>query len=359
MKSYLKHFIITRDFVEYAYERWLKAEAGHKNEWRVQKEYDSKDVLIDEIYTEIKNRTVTFRPIHRYNHLEESNGKIRVLGVESVKQQILDYIVVLALDEFLNRRIGYWQISGIKNKGAVRYLRKVQGWTRNCKYHVHVDIKQFYPSTSKSLVYKVLLKYIKNEEILYIAKLLLNSYSFGLELGSYFSLCMANLVVSFCYHELEEKKNLKHQVWYMDDGYLFGDDPEELTALVNELSTYLFQNFHLELKAWKVYLNRRTYRSRTTKHSIFKGEPVDLAGYRITPTCITLRKNLFRRLLRSYRRFLKRGGERLARRCCSYWGYLKYTDSLGVRRRYNLDKIMKQCSALISALDKRRANEKQ
>lgn len=358
MKSYLKHFSITRDFVEKAYKAWLKAEAGHKNEWRVQREYDSKKALIDEIYNEIKSRKVKFKPIHRYKHLEESNGKVRVLGVESVKQQVLDYIVVLALEDFLKDKIGYWQISGIKGRGATKYLRKVQKWTRDCAYTVHIDVKQFYPSASKELVYRILLKYIKNEEILYISKLLLNSYNFGLELGSYFSLCMANLIISFFYHKLESEKGLAHQVWYMDDGYLFGNDKEELIRIVNDLTKYINENFYLYFKSWKVCKNKPSYRGKNIKHSIVKYEPVDLAGYRITPTCITLRKNLFRRLLRAYRRFKKKRGEKLARRCCSYWGYLKYTDSLGVIRRYQLDKIMKECSTLISILDKRRLNEK-
>jgi hypothetical protein len=47
-------------------------------------------------------------------------------------------------------------------------------------------------------------KYIQSDEILYLSKLLLNSYNFGLELGSYFSLCMANLIVSFALHYLED-----------------------------------------------------------------------------------------------------------------------------------------------------------
>jgi hypothetical protein len=173
---------------------------------------------------------------------------------------------------------------------------------------------------------------------------------------------MANLIVSFALHYLEDwyivdgQQWLKHQLWYMDDGYLFADDPQYLEIIMKNLTQYMWENFKLEFKNWKVCYHYETYRSKKLHRSINKCEPVDLAGFRITPTSITLRKNLFRRLLRAYKRFDKESGEKRAKRCCSYWGYLKYTNSLGVRRRYGLDRIFNNSRALISILDKRRKN---
>ena len=52
-------------------------------------------------------------------------------------------------------------------------------------------------------------------------------------------------------------------------------------------------------------------------------EPIDFAGYRIRPKRVDLRKRLWKRLRRAFTRFDRRRGHRLAKRACSYWGWLK------------------------------------
>lgn len=85
MKTYCKHMVIDREHVTEAYELWRVSDAGKKNEWRVAVEHGGKDALIDEIVKEVAARGLTFRPIERYPRREPTNGKIRIIGVESVK----------------------------------------------------------------------------------------------------------------------------------------------------------------------------------------------------------------------------------------------------------------------------------
>ena len=117
MKSYCKSLVMSRALVAAAYEKWRHAQAGHKNAWRVDAEHGSADALIDEITREIAGRCLTRRPIHRYERIEPTNGKRRVIGVESVKQQVLDYAVIGAMEPFLSAKLGYWQVAGVPGKG--------------------------------------------------------------------------------------------------------------------------------------------------------------------------------------------------------------------------------------------------
>lgn len=117
MKSYCKCLVIDRKHVARAYELWSKAQAGHKNAWRVPKEHGSASALIDEIAEEVAERRLSFRPIHRYEHREPTNGKVRTIGVESVKQQVVDYAVILAMQPLLDAKLGYWQVAGVPGKG--------------------------------------------------------------------------------------------------------------------------------------------------------------------------------------------------------------------------------------------------
>ena len=68
----------------------------------------------------------------------------------------------------------------------------------------------------------------------------------------------------------------------------------------------------MSLKPWKVRRNGT--------------EPIDFAGYRIwcaRGRRVDLRKRLWKRLRRAFARYMRRRTERLARRVCSYWGWLK------------------------------------
>lgn len=68
----------------------------------------------------------------------------------------------------------------------------------------------------------------------------------------------------------------------------------------------------LSMKPWKVRRNG--------------AEPIDFAGYRIwcaRGRRVDLRKRLWKRLRRAFARYMRRRTERLARRVCSYWGWLK------------------------------------
>ena len=108
MKTYCRGLTIDRAIVEEAYREWLEAPAGKKNGWRVAREYGGADALIDEVADEIRGRRLSFRPIHRYDHVEHTNGKVRTIGVASIKQQLVDYVVVHCCEEFLSARAGHY-----------------------------------------------------------------------------------------------------------------------------------------------------------------------------------------------------------------------------------------------------------
>lgn len=119
MKSYCKGLRIDGAIIGRAYESWLAAPAGKKNAWRVPDEHGSAESLIAEIESEIASRTLALRPIKRYRHREPANGKLRIIGVESVKQQICDYVAIEALSRLLRAKVGFWQVSSVKGKGQL------------------------------------------------------------------------------------------------------------------------------------------------------------------------------------------------------------------------------------------------
>ena len=84
MKTYCKNLKVTAAEVQRAYDAWLDAESGKKNRHRVYEEYGTPSRLIEELVSEIGSRTLSFRPIHRYERIEPTNGKVRLISVQRV-----------------------------------------------------------------------------------------------------------------------------------------------------------------------------------------------------------------------------------------------------------------------------------
>ena len=344
MKSYCKHLTIDEHMVREAFERWSTAAAGHKNLWRVEAEYGSADALIAEIVHEIQRRELTLRPIHRYRHREPSNGKIRIIGVESIKQQVVDYVAVLALEQLLTAKVGFYQVSSTRGKGQLFAAHTIRRWTQEGGYWVHLDVKQCYPSISHDVVMGILNRYVRSDDVLYICQVLLDTYGPGLDIGSYFSLRLSQLVLSLGYHHIEALAKVRrgtrhalvdHQIWYADDIVLISRDKRDLRKAVRSLERHMRDQLGLTLKPWKI--------SR-----VGDDEPVDLAGFVVRPGRTTVRASIFLRARRAFRRFNRHPSLTRARSTCAYWGWITNSDSTTFIARNDITDIQKSARALVS-----------
>lgn len=348
MRSYCKGLVIDRALIARAYDAWSRARAGHKNAWRVAREHGSASALIDELADEIEGRRLSLRPIRRYTHKEPTNGKVRTIGVESVKQQVLDYAVVLAMEPLITAKVGFWQAAGVRGKGQKACRNAMRKWVNEGGYHVKLDVRKCYPSISHDVVRRIVRKYVRSPDVLYAVDVILGTYDEGLEIGSFFSLQMANLVLSFAYHHIESlgKRRrgrwvplVSHQLWHMDDALLLGRDKRDLKRAVRSVERYLRDGFGLSLKPWKV--------ARTSEV-----EPLDIGGFVVRERRCTLRASIFRRAKRCFARFGRHRSLRMAYRVVSYWGWLANSDSDGFIQRNGLNRTFSVARAMVSRAGK-------
>lgn len=324
MKTYCKGHVVTRELVSRAYEEWRKGVSGKKNGWRVEDEYGSADALIDEVWEEIAERRLAFRPIRRYVHHERTNGKTRIIGVESVKQQVCDYVAVIALRPLLDARLGFYQCAGVPGKGQSLCRSAIRKWSHEGGYFIKADVRKCYPSLSPDVVRRILGKYVRSAEVLYLCDALMGTYAEGMEIGSYFSLCVVNLALSFAYHHVEGLGKtrrgkrvplVRHQVWHLDDMLLCGRDKRDLRRAMRSLERYMRDELGLTLKPWKVARMGAVERP-------------DMGGFCAIDGHVLLRGRIFLRGTRAFARYAKRPTVRGARAVCSYWGWFRHA-SLG------------------------------
>lgn len=354
MKTYCKNISVDRDLIAAGYEAWTKAPAGRKNLWRVPEEYGSADALIDEIAAETATRSLSFAPFKRYMRKEKGkNGKTRRISIACIKYQVVTYALKIAIADLLHAKLGYYQVAGIRGKGQKLVRRALKKWSaEGAAHHVKGDVRKCYEHITCRLVMRILKRFVANGDVLYLARSLLASFTFGvLEIGTYFALLMASLVLSFAYHFVEglhkvrrgrQKRLVRHQIWHLDDILLIGSDKRDLKSAMRKLGRYISDVLGLELKGWKV--------AKTGKV-----ERLDMGGFVMKLRNVLLRPNLFLSAKRAFARFSKKRTLRLASRCCSYWGWLKHADSRAFCRENNVFGLLKSARKLMSRASRRKA----
>ena len=324
------------------------------------------EVLIDVIRSELLNKVLSYPPIWYKDKVDPSSHKIRHIGIQHVKQQIYDYIAIEGLKPFFCR-IGAHQYASIKGRGCVKGTRMIQRWLRNksLKYFAKLDIKKCYPSIQQNKLIQFLEKHIKNDMLMWLIKELLKSFERGLSIGSYLSQFLCNLYLSQIYHFIGHLHKIRkhrdgtqdnirlvyHRLFYMDDILLTGTSAKDLHKAIKEIIKYC-KSLGLKIKeSW--FVRQMPFASAKSDNAF-----IDIMGFRIHRTHITIRRRVFKRIrritirlwkqIKTHRKIL----ESHARKMISYWGLLKNSDSTKVIQKYHVKDIMKICKKVVKEHDK-------
>jgi len=347
MKTWLRGHRVTEDEVRAAFDAWLKSRAGRKHGDEVSQIYESPDALIKEIHHEIEGRALSFPAIRFFLRRERTNGKIRLIGVQSIKQQVCDYLAVRALQGLLDAKLGYFQCASVPGKGQTFAKRHNEEWYAEGGYFVKMDVRKCYPSIDQAVLMAYLRKHVGSADVIYVIEAAIANYpGGGLNIGSYLSQYLANLVLSIVYHHIEDlhkhRRNkrlalVSHQLWYMDDLVMFSSSKRDLTMAAREVERFIGFELHMEVKPWKV-----------CKCGL---DALDMVGYVIDENGTRLRPQLFLRSRRAFKRMGRNPGVQRARRCISYWGFLKNSDCGQLRMEYK--ETFDKSKRIVSAWEKR------
>lgn len=354
MKRKCKNVDITDlGFIEEAIYDCLKNKSHtRKDVVRFNREYPYLYQMALEMREEIRNHKLNLKPIWYKDKYDQASGKTRHIGIQDIKQQFYDYVVVNALVAGgVGNTIGAHQYASIKGRGQLKGAQRIHKWLkdRDSRYYIKMDVKSYYKSIPQKKLISYLHKVIKNDDLLWLIEELLKTFDEGLAVGSYMSQFLANLYMSVIYHKIEEMHRIRHsrgneirmrlvyhQLIYMDDILIIGRNARNLISaaqmIENECSI-----LGLSIKPeWSVEkITSKTF--------------VDMMGFRIYRDHITVRRKNFKRIRRAYIRYANNPKSiQLARRVVSFYGNLKHSNSIQFCHKYNVYKLTKKARRSIS-----------
>lgn len=313
--------------------------------------YPIADYIAKEMYREIKGRDIRLAPIRYQRRKDHSNGKIREIGISSMKQQLYDYVAVKCCQELFSAKIGTYQCASIKGRGQIYGKRAIEKWFRKnpkkCKWIAKCDIRKYYPSVNKDILKRYLKRDIVNEDVLYLLFSLIDTYKDGLCIGSYLSQFLANYLLSYAYHYLDEycykirRGKRKSLIWkklfYMDDIFMCGPDKRDLRLGVRMLEKYLYEKMNLAIKDGYEIHGLNDY-------------PTDMMGFKMDQKKTTVRKRIFERADKHYRKYKDTRIEipiKDAKSIVSRYGYFKHSDSKKYLKRMKAARTLDRAKDVI------------
>lgn len=318
--------------------------------------------IAKELLAEIEQRKIELNPIVYQERMDKSSGKIRKIGMTSIKQQVYDYVCVNALKQMFDAKIGHYQCSSIKGRGQ-EYAREaiekhIRTKYKQARYVAKADIHKCYPSIKHNILFNFLERDIKNKDVVYLVEALISTYNddgVGLCIGTYLSQYLANYFLSYAYHYLTEQtfkirksKTIENKrvnlttftIFYMDDMSIFGSSKKDLKKAMKMLIKYLNEELGLTLK-------NNTY----LMIDLFKdGAFLDAVGYRFYRDRTTIRRRTYRRLSRTAK-LVNKFGENTSHSICksfmSRHGYVKCSNSIQFQRKYKYKQAFKTARKVI------------
>ena len=136
-------------------------------------------------------------------------------------------------------------------------------------YILKMDVRKFFNSIDKKILYKILKKRIKDEKLLWLIRQILSAQERqkGIEIGNYTSQTFANIYLNELDQYATRKLKIKNYYRYMDDIVILARNKNEAKEYLNEIKEFLQKKLELELN---------------DKTNIFKAKQgVNFCGYKI------------------------------------------------------------------------------
>ena len=132
---------------------------------------------------------------------------------------------------------------------AQKYMKRMYYKYGRDYYIIKGDIKKYFYSIDKDILYNILAKSIKDKDLLKLTKILIydNDDPKGIPIGNYTSQYYANIYLNELDHYIKDELKIKYYLRYMDDFCIYLPTKDECIEVLNKIKLFLKDKLDLEL----------------------------------------------------------------------------------------------------------------
>lgn len=245
--------------------------------------------------------------------------KKRHIHKAQVSDRVIHHLLYKYLYELFDKSFIYDSYSCRLEKGThkavdrlEKFTRKVsKNYTKDC-WALKLDIRKFFASANRQILIDLLKKQIKDSEILWLLKEVIDSFPFGIPLGNLTSQVFANIYMNeldqFAKHELK----IKYYIRYADDFVIISSKRTDLEQHLKPITSFLNDRLKLCLHPKKIILRKLDW-------------GIDFLGYIVLPHYLLPRTKTKQRVFEKLK--AKVGSDNFEQSLQSYLGYLKHANT--------------------------------
>lgn len=290
----------------------------------------------DKYLNELREAIINFEyHTSEYTSFIKNDGvKVReIFKLPYYPDRIFQWALIQVIEPYLLRNLTDDTYSALPGRGTYAAYKKMIKALRidpaGTMWCLKIDVKKYYPSIDKKILYEKFERIIKDKGILfYIDEIIYSTPgSTGVPIGNYFSQYSGNIYLSGFDHWVKEQKHVKWYFRYMDDMVFLAATKEELQQLIQDVISYLWNELRLTVKPnWSIFF--------------VDERGIDFIGYVFRHDSIRLRKRIARTLIKVSAQIWKRAQRGLLINYHMYCsinsicGWLRNCDAGGLKQKY-------------------------
>jgi RNA-directed DNA polymerase len=263
-----------------AYKSCLKGKGNKNSSLKFEERRESN---LRKMSRELKDRTYEIGP---FTCFAISEPKIREVWAADFRDRIIHHLLVAKIEPIWEKIFIHDSYACRTRKGAHRALEKIKRIFASNKniYYLHLDIRGFFTSIDKEILFKIIIKKVKNPELVYLTKMIIfhdpkENYIMkgdrkllisvplhkslfgqppgkGLPIGNYTSQFFANVYLNELDQYVKRVLKCKYYFRYMDDMVILDNDQDRLRVLTKEIDKFLKTRLKIELHPKKTVLQK-------------------------------------------------------------------------------------------------------
>ena len=285
-----------------------KARKGKGNQYGIKVHDKNREANLQALHKMLRDKTYKTSPYDVFTVFETKEREVYRLPY--FPDRIAHHAIMNIMEPVFVSVFTADTYSCIKGKGihAASYsLRKALKDVQGTQYCLKLDIKKFYPSIDHWTLKTLLIRKIKDKDLLWLLFEIIDSAK-GVPIGNYLSQYFANYYLTYFDHWIKETKQVKHYFRYADDLVILAPDKASLHKLLAEIREYLHTNLKLTVKS---------------NYQVFpvQARGIDFVGYVHYHTHTLMRKSI----KKNFARMIARRPNKAS--IASYCGWAKHSNS--------------------------------
>jgi len=187
-----------------------------------------------------------------YRYFKVFDPKERQICASAFREQVLHHALMNVCHPFFERAQVEYSFASRPGKGVHAALHAAQGFTRQYRYFLKLDVRKFFDSIHHVVLKTQLDRMFKEEKLLLIFAQIIDSYAVqpnrGVPIGNLSSQYFANHYLSSLDHFIKEKLCISAYVRYMDDMVLWHDERSVLKECQQMIEIYVEEQLSCALK---------------------------------------------------------------------------------------------------------------